>query len=229
MKNNAIISFKSKISERVAEIASVADLLPGIITISDIRDDRILYMSESGLKKLHLTLEELRRLPGEEYFNRYFKPGEWENLLPKVQQLLDDNDDEKSVSFFHQIKDFHKNKYTWYVCSIRIFFRGEDGSPMLIISNSFPLETFLHISTKLGKFLQEDRFVRDHYQIFGRLGNREREVLKLLALGKSSTETAEQLFISSATVETHRKNIKRKLGTNSFYELCEYARAFDMI
>lgn len=229
MKSTTIVSFKSRVSDRIAEIAAVADLLPGIITITDIRDDRVVYMSESGLRKLHISLEELKRLPGEEYLNRYYRRGELEDLKPKVQQLIEDNDDEKSVSFFHQIKDFLKNRYTWYVCSIRIFFRGEDGNPTLIVSNSFPLETFSHISTKLGKFLKEDRFIRDHYEAFGKLGKREREVLKLMALGKSSSETAEELFISTATVETHRKNIKQKLGTNSFYELCEYARAFDMI
>jgi DNA-binding CsgD family transcriptional regulator len=50
-----------------------------------------------------------------------------------------------------------------------------------------------------------------------------------MALGKTSAETATQLFISTSTVETHRKNIKQKLDTNSYYEVCKYARAFDLI
>ena len=229
MKENAIISLKNIVSDKLADVAVAAEWLPGIITITDVRDHRVVFMSDSGLKRLHLTLEELKRLPTEEYYNRYFNPIDLQYFAPKIEQLLEDNDDEKSISFFHQLKDGLKNRYTWYVCSVRIFLRSEDGSPMLIISNSFPLETFSHISTKLGKFLQEDRFVREHYEAFGKLGKREREVLKLMALGKSSAETAEELFISTATVETHRKNIKQKLGTNSFYQLCEYARAFDMI
>lgn len=229
MSNGLIISIKSKISEAISTIADIADQLPGIVMIQDIRDFRVLYMSQPGLKLFNTNLEELKSLTSEEFYQKYFNPDDSGFYTPKIRQLIEDNDDQKSISFFQQVKIFSKDMWSWHISSMRILLRAEDGSPILAITNSFPLETFCHISTKLDKFLKEDRFVRMHYQDFWKLGKREKEVLRLLALGKSSTETAEQLFISTATVETHRKNIKRKLGTNSFYELCEYARAFDMI
>ena len=46
------------------------------------------------------------------------------------------------------------------------------------------------------------------------LTSREQTVLLQLAQGKSNREVAEALDISIHTVETHRKNIKRKLGIN---------------
>lgn len=49
------------------------------------------------------------------------------------------------------------------------------------------------------------------------------------ALGKSATDTAEVLFISLNTVETRRKNIKQKLDTTAYFDLCQYARAFDLV
>jgi DNA-binding NarL/FixJ family response regulator len=55
------------------------------------------------------------------------------------------------------------------------------------------------------------------------LGNREREVLALLADGKRSSEIAAQLRISPGTVEAHRRNIMRKLGLHSIAELTKYA------
>lgn len=55
------------------------------------------------------------------------------------------------------------------------------------------------------------------------LTNRETVVLQLLAEGKSVRETASQLTISIKTVETHRKQIMRKLGINSIAELTKYA------
>jgi len=229
MDSGLIISIKSKITEAIAGIAASADHLPGIVTIQDVRNFQILYMSQSGLKIFNTSLEELKGLTREEYEKRYFKADDSYFYTPKIRQLIEDNDDQKSISFFQQVKVFSKEMWSWHISSMRILMRADDGSPLLAITNSFPLESFCHISTKLDKFLKEDRFVRMHYQDFWKLGKREKEVLRLLALGKSSTETAEQLFISTATVETHRKNIKRKLGTNSFFELCEYARAFDMI
>ncbi|NJY62711.1 helix-turn-helix transcriptional regulator [Salinimicrobium sp. CDJ15-81-2] len=61
------------------------------------------------------------------------------------------------------------------------------------------------------------------------MGKRAKEVLRLVALGKSSSEIAEELNISTETVNTHRKNIKKKLGISTTYEFTEYARAYDLI
>jgi len=55
------------------------------------------------------------------------------------------------------------------------------------------------------------------------LTDREREVVQLLAEGKSNKEVATALFISVKTVETHRAAIMRKLEINSIAELVRYA------
>jgi two-component system response regulator NreC len=55
------------------------------------------------------------------------------------------------------------------------------------------------------------------------LSDREREVLKLLALGHTNQEIAKQLFISVRTAETHRAHIMRKLQLETRAELVRYA------
>ncbi|WP_412554305.1 response regulator [Shimia sp. MIT1388] len=55
------------------------------------------------------------------------------------------------------------------------------------------------------------------------LTSREQTVLLQLAQGKSNKEVANELNISVRTVETHRKNIKRKLGISSTAGLTRYA------
>ena len=56
-----------------------------------------------------------------------------------------------------------------------------------------------------------------------RLTSREREIVQLLAEGKSSKEVASSLGISIKTAETHRANIMRKLDLHSVSELVRYA------
>ena len=56
-----------------------------------------------------------------------------------------------------------------------------------------------------------------------RLAPREREVLRHLAEGDTSRRIAELLSISPRTVETHRRNIMRKLGIHSIAALTKYA------
>ena len=57
----------------------------------------------------------------------------------------------------------------------------------------------------------------------GPLSPRERDVLRLIALGHTNTEIAEQLFLSTRTVETHRAHIQRKLDLHTRAELVRYA------
>lgn len=66
----------------------------------------------------------------------------------------------------------------------------------------------------------QDKSVEDSYEL---LTAREREVLQLLAEGKSNKEAATILDLSLYTVETHRSNIFQKLNLHSGAELILYA------
>ena len=55
------------------------------------------------------------------------------------------------------------------------------------------------------------------------LSDREIEVLRLIALGHTNSEIAEQLFLSVRTVESHRAHIQQKLGLSTRAELVKYA------
>lgn len=54
------------------------------------------------------------------------------------------------------------------------------------------------------------------------ISNREKDVVRLLALNKTSKEISEKLFISPHTVSAHRKNILKKLDFDSTQELVQY-------
>jgi two-component system response regulator NreC len=54
-------------------------------------------------------------------------------------------------------------------------------------------------------------------------------VLRLIALGHTNSEIAQQLYLSVRTVETHRSHIQQKLGASSRAELVRYALDNDLI
>ena len=64
---------------------------------------------------------------------------------------------------------------------------------------------------------------------FSEITGREREVVQLLAEGKSSKEIAGALGISVKTAENHRSNIMRKLEMHSVSELVRYGVKNHMI
>jgi len=57
----------------------------------------------------------------------------------------------------------------------------------------------------------------------GLLTKRQIQILELIALGKTSREIADDLFIGTHTVDTHRKNMARILGLHGKGELMRYA------
>jgi DNA-binding CsgD family transcriptional regulator len=92
-----------------------------------------------------------------------------------------------------------------------------------------PLKELGIASLKMMRILEETLYVRRNYHRFATLTAREKEIITLLALGYQNNEIGEQLFISKATVEQHRKNLKRKLEIKRFVDLIRFAQAFDLI
>jgi len=66
----------------------------------------------------------------------------------------------------------------------------------------------------------QDREIEDSYEL---LTTREREILQLVAEGKSNKEVAAVLNLSLYTIETHRGNLMEKLGLHTVPELILYA------
>lgn len=66
----------------------------------------------------------------------------------------------------------------------------------------------------------QDREIEDSYEL---LTTREREVLQLIAEGRSNKEVANQLNLSLYTIETHRGNLMEKLNLHTVPELILYA------
>jgi DNA-binding CsgD family transcriptional regulator len=61
------------------------------------------------------------------------------------------------------------------------------------------------------------------------LTRREAEILKLLVQGKTSLEIAETLYLAIYTVDTHRKNLLRKLNVKNTAGLVRFAISHELI
>lgn len=101
------------------------------------------------------------------------------------------------------------------------------------------LEDFEHLIRAIQSVYQGKRFVSSQVveqildavvsgknfetEIDERLSAREKEILQLIAEGKTNSDIGKLLVISTRTVETHRNNLMRKLGLSSQMEIIRYA------
>ena len=87
--------------------------------------------------------------------------------------------------------------------------------------------TYLHADHR-GIFFESER-VKDApaspetHEGYERLSPREKEILKLIVMGYTNRQAAEELFLSEKTIETYKSRLMSKLGLHSRVELVRYA------
>lgn len=84
----------------------------------------------------------------------------------------------------------------------------------------------IYLSNEINKMLMTGLHATEETKL---LTSREREILQLISKEYTNKQIAEELFISERTVETHRKNIFRKTGTNNLVGLIKFAYANNLI
>lgn len=216
------------LQQKIKAFEPHAEVIPSVVIIQQLEPFQSIYMSPRGLKELGITLEELKEM-GSEYLERFFNLEDSEEYLKKLKVLLTNNDADETFTFFQQVKFKERDEWVWHIGSTRIFFVDVSGQPSHIITIAIPIDKMKHIPNKAERLLAEKNFFHSNLPKFLTLGKREREVLKFVALGKSSPKIAEKMSISVQTVNTHRKAIKQKLAINSGYDFILYAHAYDLI
>lgn len=225
--NSKNLSEDHLITQLIDEISAVADKLPSVVLIHKLPELEILYISDLGLKLLGKEWHEVKDVSYEEFLKEFFNEEDAKFFTPKLLELLEGN--AQFVPYFQQVRTGEGGAFTWYMSVTKVLLYDEGNKPMLLITTSMQVDPEHYFTAKAARLLEENEFLKKHYNEFATLTAREQEVLKLLALGKSATEIGDELHISAATAETHRKKIYQKLNTNNSYVLGQYARAFNLI
>lgn len=213
-------------------IPDIGEIVPAALMIHNLDGLQPIgcyYMNNWGCERLGSSTEEINEL-GEAYYDRYFVKEESLAIFQGMIQYLHLGDFDKQYNFFQRVKLYGDNHYTWCytvmkVAQIKMTSKLEHK--MILLAS--PVMGMDNLISRVNKTLDQDQYIRYNYKCFAELTNREKEIIGLLANGKSSHEIGNLLCISVHTVSTHRKNIIRKLECNSFAELLKFAIAFDLV
>ena len=223
-------SLENGLSKNLFNVDDIANMLPGSVMVHDLNDMepfKVSYMNEWGCDKLHHSQEEILGM-GEAYFDKFFVPDQIDSFKQGISEYFGRLDMTSSYNFFQQVRTGKHGDLNWYFTMCK-FLGSENDIPtrMLLISN--PVSGSDEMAKKLDNILDQNLYVAKNYRRFSLLTKREKEIIALLAEGKSTRELSDRLFLSTHTIETHRKNIRKKLEVNSFAELIKFAVAFDLI
>jgi two-component system, NarL family, nitrate/nitrite response regulator NarL len=109
---------------------------------------------------------------------------------------------------------------------VNAFILKNDSHQDLLLAIDDVMNGKVFLSSEVNRMLIQNLQNPDEGKL---LTDREREIVKLIAKEYSNKNIAQELFISERTVETHRKNIFRKTGTNSLVGLIKFAYANNLI
>lgn len=174
---------------------------------------------------------------GMDYFWSLFHPEDIQLWLACLQDLMkftmDNLDDEQrkrmSYTWNYRIKNA-KGDYITIIQNTTPLQFDKDNKPVIGLAHytvlGFDLEMDICASAKYlnDKNEYETLFYKNvsSKNLLNSISNRERDVIRLLLAKKTSFEIAENLNISKHTVDTHRRNILKKLNLNSTFELVSY-------
>ena len=108
------------------------------------------------------------------------------------------------------------------------FLKNSNEDELLDVLVNQPEE--FYISTSIfSKSTSEEELTEDNFSSIIRLTAREKEILRLIVQGLSSQEIGDKLFISKTTVDTHRRNMFKKLSFKRVSELIHYAHKNNLV
>ncbi|WP_242204942.1 LuxR C-terminal-related transcriptional regulator [Aestuariivivens insulae] len=224
------------LDEHISKIIELDYYLPYSSTffcVTNTQDLTFQYVSKNAKACLGIEAQELQS-QGMRYFWSRIHPDDIDKWLKALNDLMAFTLSEIALS------DRKQMSYTW-----NYRFKNIKGEYVNIIQNTTPLEfdaqmkpiiglahyTVLNSKIKMpvtasAKFLNaNNEYETKYYNNFSQklltdgISNRERDIVRLLVLNYTSKEIADKLNISSNTVDTHRRNILKKLNISSTGEL----------
>lgn len=147
------------------------------------------------------------------------------NGLDATRQILKESPrTEVLVLTMHQSEELARNVLQ---AGARGYILKSDADESLIAAVDTLRQHKPFLTSKVTEFVLDDYLRRGEEQDVGAphpaLTTREREIIQLLAEGRSNKEAASELGISVKTIEAHRANLMRKLRLRSLSDLVRYA------
>lgn len=165
------------------------------------------------------SVDEINEIGLEEYAKNYYHPDDEYMFQESLTHLMDKNIGH--CTCIYRQKD-RNGEWMKLIGTAKVSKRYANGLPEEVVSCGIIISEELADFTKIESLLKENAYLKNEV-IFTNLTKRELELLKCIAQGKSTKQIADDKHISFHTVESHRKNIMKKLKVNNLADLVRLA------
>lgn len=214
----------------VAQVQQIEELVPGNLIIHKLPEFSLVYLSRLAKKNIGIPEDENREMKFREYFATYFDLEASKDIIKEFLEKMPQMSDDDSFSYFQYVKTVNAlGKFDCFIASTKILHRDEEGAPLYTLTIAHHIKKDQKESKKVQRLLDEMKLHREKLDMYESLTKREIEILRLMARNETSSKIAEILFIAESTVATHRRNIKKKIGAKTDFDVISFAQTFDII
>lgn len=214
-----------ELTRKCAFLERIVHEVPANIYVSDL-EKGVVWCNKTNEETLGYTLEDILRIGGLQYFREIVHPDDQNIPEDSIVHYKNYNGAEYGGVF----RARHKNEkeYKWFVGWAKAFTKDGKDDVKELLCVDVDLSPRMNTEVQLIAALRENLRQKNNLLIKN-LRKREIEILTLVCQGLSTKEIAQQLFLSDHTVQTHRRNIQRKLGTANVAELVLLAREAGLV
>jgi DNA-binding CsgD family transcriptional regulator len=222
--NNKFVQIQDMTAtEELESLRNILDNIPALVYINELErpDDptslKNIYLNRFGHDMIGYTRKEINEM-GSQFFSKIIHPDDMEIIPTTVVASYY----QSYLVSMHRLRSKNKLEYKWFYdhgCTIKTF---EDGSPKQALVIAVEVTDTMHTHNQLNSALKEISQLKYALKL-SRLTTREKEVLHLIAKGKTDKEISTQLFISIQTAKKHRNNLILKTEVVNTAELVALA------
>lgn len=225
---NEIQDLKNKIIElekKCIFLKTIIDEVPANIYIADL-DDGVIWCNKTNEETLGYTLQDINNMGGLNYLYEIVHPDDYNVPDKSIDHFA--NQPEKQYGGVFRCRNKFTGLYKWFIGWGKVIAPEHEGGKVRILNVDVDLSPQMDTDKQLRAVLAENLNLK-HRLVLESLTKREVEVLKKICEGSSSKEIAEILFISRHTVETHRKNLLKKLKVKNVATLVMFCKEIGLI
>lgn len=226
MENHRINSEQIEPQAELAFLKNILDKIPALVYINELKrcgdpfSLKNVYLNQYGLNLIGFTREEIDKM-GYRFYEEVIHPDDME-IIPQTFEATINNQTTTTFVFMQRLKFKGQLKYHWFYDQGIILSTYEDGSPHQALMVSVEVTNSMVTHNQLNTALKEISQLKYALKL-STLTPREKEVLHLIAKGKTDKEISVELCISVPTAKKHRNNIIHKTGVNNTAELVALA------
>jgi len=218
-------TLRKRLTENQFSIKEIGEVFPLSININKLNGT--IYLNPVGEQLVHMESEEVAQL-GMQFWQDYFEPERFKKSIQYILKHWRKVQNGQPLTYWNEVRDKRKSSHNYSLYSNTMIV-VDHSEAFRILVLSLPVHQLGLTNRKVTRLLEEHEMVEKYFKQFQQLTEREKEIINLLVRGYNNPQVGEQLFIARTTVETHRKNINRKLGFSSYFQLLRFAQAFDLV